>query len=412
VASEASLQRRQIIALQQQQQQQLQVADASNALSGVSSATSQSGPSSQQPSLPIPPFLSGNEILTPTPVAPPPSSTTSKMSVAAGSDVQSASGSNQSNSDGSSSSLLGDDDAKKAAADCSSDAKTSTVIKSLGMFSLKEFEGDSTDPFELATLQAINDMEELQSVLQPLLINDNTTTSFSTPPPASTSTLSSSTSQVSSLLGPPPASTANFGGLTGPSPSPPVATISPLSSSMAIPSFSMAGLSTTNSSSSHLLLTGESSNTTSAILKSSSKSSPDLGRGCPVLHNEASSESSRQIQPTFHQDTKEATVSSGIPCIGSTVSSETSAASVASTNSFSNSKLFDASPFASQADTSHTVVYPIMPPSLDSHQLPSGSSQLVGVNPAVTAVPVASGDTSTTVPIPAPRKSPKTVVRP
>ena len=320
-----------------------------------------------------------------------------------GSDVQSASGSSQSNSDGSSSSLLGDDDAKKTAADFNSNANPSaaTVIKSLGNFSLKEFEGDSTDPFELATLQAINDMEELQSVLQPLLVSDDTTT----PPPASTSTLSSCTSQVSSLPGPPPASAATFGLTGGPSHLPPVATVSPLTSNMTVPSFSVAGLSTTSSSSSHLLLTGQSSNSAGPIVKSSSKSTPDLGRGGPVLHKELSSEYSHQMQTSFHHNTtKEHTVTSGPSYIGSTSLSETSAASVANANPFSGGNLYSTGAFTSEAETSHTVVYPVIPPSLDSQQLPSSDSQLVGSNPAITALPVASGDGSTTPPVPAPRK--------
>ena len=44
-----------------------------------------------------------------------------------------------------------------------------TVASALGGLSLKDFEGDANDPFEMTTLQAIDDMAELQSVLQPEL---------------------------------------------------------------------------------------------------------------------------------------------------------------------------------------------------------------------------------------------------
>ena len=44
-----------------------------------------------------------------------------------------------------------------------------TVATTLGELSLKDFEGDANDPFEMTTLQAIDDMAELQSVLQPEL---------------------------------------------------------------------------------------------------------------------------------------------------------------------------------------------------------------------------------------------------
>lgn len=43
------------------------------------------------------------------------------------------------------------------------------LSKPLGEMSLRDFESDSNDPFENAALQAIDDMSELQSVLQPQL---------------------------------------------------------------------------------------------------------------------------------------------------------------------------------------------------------------------------------------------------
>jgi len=63
------------------------------------------------------------------------------------------------------------------------------VIKSLGQMSIREFEGDNNDPFEIASLQAINDMEVLQSVLQSPVC----TTASTTPSPSSTSTFSRNT---------------------------------------------------------------------------------------------------------------------------------------------------------------------------------------------------------------------------
>ncbi len=49
-----------------------------------------------------------------------------------------------------------------------------TVTKPLGEMSLRDFEGDSNDPFESTALQAIDVFSELQSVLQPELNNTAT----------------------------------------------------------------------------------------------------------------------------------------------------------------------------------------------------------------------------------------------
>ena len=67
------------------------------------------------------------------------------------------------------------------------------AIKSLGEMSIREFEGDNNDPFEIASLQAINDMEVLQSVLQPAVC----TTASAMPPPSSISTSPQTTAVVS-----------------------------------------------------------------------------------------------------------------------------------------------------------------------------------------------------------------------
>ena len=56
-----------------------------------------------------------------------------------------------------------------------------TVASTLGELSLKDFEGDANDPFEMTTLQAIDDMAELQSVLQPELARTSAVSTASTP---------------------------------------------------------------------------------------------------------------------------------------------------------------------------------------------------------------------------------------
>lgn len=68
------------------------------------------------------------------------------------------------------------------------ETSTGVNIKSLGQLSIREFEGDDYDPFEIASLQAINDMEVLQSVLQPTVVSTSS---------SSGSTASSSPSQGS-----------------------------------------------------------------------------------------------------------------------------------------------------------------------------------------------------------------------
>lgn len=60
----------------------------------------------------------------------------------------------------------------------SSEAQSSTRVDNQTISqTLREFEGDNNDPFEMVQLQTIDDMAELQSVLQP----------NSTPAPANTS---------------------------------------------------------------------------------------------------------------------------------------------------------------------------------------------------------------------------------
>lgn len=107
------------------------------------------------------------EIMTPTPVGPPTSqsSPTVGRDNAVGVAIAAQSSSSSGGEGGSSSSLIEDESQATAA---TSGKSTSDVFKSLGNWSIKEFEGEAMDPFEIASLQAINDMEMLQSVLQPM----------------------------------------------------------------------------------------------------------------------------------------------------------------------------------------------------------------------------------------------------
>ena len=66
---------------------------------------------------------------------------------------------------------------------------TSTSVDNRALTqSLREFEGDNNDPFELVQLQTIDDMAELQSVLQPdSPLTSNTTSNPTMPyPPIAT----------------------------------------------------------------------------------------------------------------------------------------------------------------------------------------------------------------------------------
>ena len=99
----------------------------------------------QQP-MPRPPIIPGSDILTPTPV------------VAVNNTSQSGSKSDETGQTGAAG-IESDGKAKMKTSD--------DTLKSLGQLSIREFEGDISDPFEITSLQAINDMEILQTVLQP-----------------------------------------------------------------------------------------------------------------------------------------------------------------------------------------------------------------------------------------------------
>ena len=119
--------------------------------------------------MPRPPIIPGDDILTPTPVVA--ASTTSQSS----SDSNNAAQTSLARSNAAESKL----NLKK---------KVSDGVLSLGESSLREFEGDSSDPFEIASLQAINDMEILQTVLQPKTTPPSTAVGTTPPIPASTNT--------------------------------------------------------------------------------------------------------------------------------------------------------------------------------------------------------------------------------
>ncbi len=151
IAAEASLKRQQIDAFRERHKK--------GGEGGENAADS------APPVMSRPPFPSSTDILTPTPAAPPPVTSQSSPTVGdrgitlmttAAATAQSGSSSGE----GDSTSSLIEDETQPAA------GLNKSVFKSLGNWSIKEFEGDVMDPFEIASLQAINDMEELQSVLQ------------------------------------------------------------------------------------------------------------------------------------------------------------------------------------------------------------------------------------------------------
>ena len=159
IAAEASLQRQQIEELQRKQQEK----EEAEALA-------------KELAKPRPPVTFSNDILTPTPVSS--CSNTSSSSGAAAT---------------ASAPLLYVEAGTKQNGNTDTNARGGSieltaeppVIKSLGQLSIREFEGDyNNDPFEIASLQAINDMEVLQSVLQPIA------------PPILTSSVSSSNKMV------------------------------------------------------------------------------------------------------------------------------------------------------------------------------------------------------------------------
>ena len=110
-----------------------------------------------------PPIIPSSDILMPIPVAP----------------VSSAGQSGSESDETSQATLAGNiSDGKNKIKTNENDA-----LKSLGQMSIREFEGDASDPFEIASLQAINDMEILQTVLQPMTTPPTTITTSGTVPP-------------------------------------------------------------------------------------------------------------------------------------------------------------------------------------------------------------------------------------
>lgn len=182
IAAEASLQKKQVLALQQQ------LAGGG----GSDSSREDAGSSPRSTSQSHLPFnISSTDILTPTPVAPP---TTSQQSSTT---ITSNAGQSNDVSQANSQPLLA----------TSSNNSSDAIFKSLGNWSIKEFEGDVMDPFEITSLQAINDMEELQSVLLPLTSTappPPPAVSAAPPPPVSTAPSPATTSAVAVASATPP----------------------------------------------------------------------------------------------------------------------------------------------------------------------------------------------------------------
>ncbi len=156
IAAEASLQRNKIAALQKQ------LETANNNKEMTENLSEQASPQMAHT------FISSTDILTPTPVALP---TPVNSAVVGETDpiARSEDGSTSTISTHISANTTTDLMESESQATSTSDKRNSeSVFKSLGNWSIKEFEGDTMDPFEIASLQAINDMEELQSVWQPV----------------------------------------------------------------------------------------------------------------------------------------------------------------------------------------------------------------------------------------------------
>ena len=152
-------------------------------------STENSSPVEPPQPKPRPPIIPGNAILTPIPV-------TVATSNATGS--QSGSSGDETAQTGQTS--IGDSEGGKS----KTSTKESDTVAALGEMSIREFEGNiNNDPFEITSLQAINDMEILQTVLQPI------------PPPIMTSASAGTTN--TSAARPPPAPPTSIIA-TGPAP--------------------------------------------------------------------------------------------------------------------------------------------------------------------------------------------------
>lgn len=139
---------------------------------------------------PRPPIIPGNDILTPIPVTVAPSNATGSQSSSSGDETVQAAQAVNSDSEGKS----------------KTNAKEGESVVPLGEMSIREFEGTiNNDPFEITSLQAINDMEILQTVLQPI------------PPPIMTLAVTAATN--TSVAGAPPLAPPTNIATTGPAPS-------------------------------------------------------------------------------------------------------------------------------------------------------------------------------------------------
>ena len=139
---------------------------------------------------PAVPFT-GLTILTPTlftPVTPP---ATATAAAAACGNSSSSDSEREGGAEGSGVGVEGGGETNRVQSSSNEDASRN-LVQPLGELSIKEFENYNNDPFEIASLQAINDMEVLQSVLQPRATSP-------TPAPAA-STKNDTTSQQPALI--------------------------------------------------------------------------------------------------------------------------------------------------------------------------------------------------------------------
>ena len=421
IAAETSLQRKHVLKLQQQQKQ----TSTSNDNSSV--AIVDTWPQRGAPCLPV---LSGTDILTPTPVAP-----TSTITSTVGRGVNSGSGNpftspavGPSNASESSSSLLGDNNVKKSppATDNSSSATANdkmdaTIFKSLGNWSIKDFEGDTMDPFEIASLQAINDMEELQSVLQPTPVVTGTGSVLAGSSSAANTLVQTgvvSTSQLPSLSPPTSSSSPSFHAAALSMPAVPVAVVSTVSSHLVTPIFTSTVITSSNSTG---VGSGVGGSTVEPSLLSS-KSSPLLmdavkqsmlisGTGTSADTNSiirqnnnppSSTSPSCQFQQQLHQQVPQAAVS-GCSFVARGNAAVPSQVALASTNPFSDSALFKTNPFRNsiEIEIAQSGSYPFIPVSSNNSnqqqpQSQPGIATLVDLGVIVT-------NNNNSHPVPAPR---------
>ena len=436
IAAEASLQRKHVLALQKQQQQELQDSKSTSKSSAAMDTSSQRG-------MPYLPVFSGTDILTPTQVAPTSSAsvttivTTGKGGTEGGNSAKSGNSGQSSSSEGVSNCLLGDDavecshpssDGHKA--DASSNDSARAIFKPLMNWSIKEFEGASTDPFEIASLQAINDMEVLESVLQPLPVAATGAAITGLPPFSATSTTTAtsscsgatssntdfiptgiiSTSELPSFSV--PSSSPSFHMSTLSAPSVPVDVFPTFTTVITSPcnSTSSGGnyASTTRQSIQNSVSTPEMRNpgTLPQMVGNSALSDPskNIGRGASAADYSSPLCQSQTQAPhgVSHAVAGNLFVMSGSPAVSSHSPSP-------STNPFSlDNPIYDTHQFQSSANSDHKNSYPFIPVSTSQQQQQQSEP---GVGTLVDLSGNSMNSSSAQQPVAAPRSCPKVMVR-